>query len=58
MHLTAMLTAVLAVDEKGQLVDGDFVMAICAADLKSRGKLAHNAVVGTVMQQYGIYPFL
>ena len=47
----------LAVDEKGQLVDGDFVMAICAADLKSRGKLAHNAVVGTVMSNMGFIRF-
>ncbi len=47
----------LAVDEKGELVDGDFVMAICAADLKSRGKLAHNAVVGTVMSNMGFIQF-
>ena len=40
----------LAVDEKGNLIDGDFVMAICAADLKSRGELAKNTVVGTVGQ--------
>ena len=47
----------LAVDEKGQLVDGDFVMAICAADLKSRGKLEKNAVVGTVMSNLGFIRF-
>ena len=28
----------LAVDNQGNLVDGDFVMAICALDMKSRGK--------------------
>lgn len=47
----------LAVDEKGQLVDGDFVMAICAADMKSRGKLAQNAVVGTIMTNMGFSRF-
>ncbi len=47
----------LAVDEKGQLVDGDFVMAICAADMKSRGKLAKNAVVGTIMTNMGFNKF-
>ncbi len=47
----------LAVDEKGHLVDGDFVMAICAADLKSRGKLACNAVVGSVMSNMGFIRF-
>lgn len=47
----------LAVDEKGQLVDGDFVMAICAADMKSRGKLAKNTVVGTIMTNMGFSRF-
>lgn len=47
----------LAVDEKGNLVDGDFVMAICAADLKSRGKLARNTVVGTIMTNMGFNRF-
>ena len=47
----------LAVDEKGQLVDGDYVMAICAADMKSRGKLAQGAVVGTIMTNMGFSRF-
>lgn len=47
----------LAVDEKGQLVDGDFLMAICAADLKSRGKLAKSAAVGTIMTNMGFNRF-
>jgi len=47
----------LAVDEKGQLVDGDFLMAICAADMKSRGKLAKNFVVGTIMTNMGFNRF-
>ncbi|MDA3935968.1 MAG: phosphoglucosamine mutase [Actinomycetota bacterium] len=44
---------VLAVDEKGNEVDGDLIMAICAADLAERGELAHNTVVGTVMTNMG-----
>jgi phosphoglucosamine mutase len=47
----------LAVDEKGQLVDGDFLMAICAADMKSRGKLAKDFVVGTIMTNMGFNRF-
>lgn len=47
----------LAVDEKGNLVDGDFIMAVCAADLKSRGKLSKNAVVGTIMTNMGFNRF-
>ncbi|HCR84209.1 MAG TPA: phosphoglucosamine mutase, partial [Lachnospiraceae bacterium] len=47
----------LAVDEKGQLVDGDFVMAICAADMKSRGKLSKNTAVGTIMTNMGFNRF-
>jgi phosphoglucosamine mutase len=47
----------LAVDEKGRLVDGDFLMAICAADMKSRGKLEKNAIVGTIMTNMGFGRF-
>ena len=47
----------LAVDEQGKLVDGDFLMAICAADMKSRGKLAKSAVVGTIMTNMGFTRF-
>jgi phosphoglucosamine mutase len=47
----------LAVDEKGRLVDGDFLMAICAMDMKSHGKLAKNAVVGTIMTNMGFQRF-
>ena len=47
----------LAVDNNGELVDGDFIIAICAADLKSQGKLKKNAVVGTVMTNMGFNKF-
>ena len=47
----------LAVDENGNFVDGDFIMAICAADMKSRGKLAKSTVVGTIMTNMGFNRF-
>ncbi len=47
----------LAVDENGNVIDGDFIMAICAMDLHSRGKLAKNTAVGTVMSNMGFGKF-
>ena len=47
----------LAVDEKGNLVDGDYIIAICAQDLKSRGKLKKDAVVGTILTNMGFNKF-
>ena len=47
----------LAVDELGNEVDGDFIMAILASKLKSEGKLVKNAVVGTVMTNFGFTKF-
>lgn len=44
----------LAVDENGNIVDGDQIMAICAADLKAQGRLKNNAVVATVMSNLGL----
>ncbi len=44
---------VLAVDETGAIVDGDFIMAICAADMKERGVLVNDTVVSTVMCNLG-----
>lgn len=47
----------LAVDENGKMVDGDFIMAICALDMKSRGKLAKSCMVGTIMTNMGLSRF-
>ena len=47
----------LAVDEKGNLVDGDYLIAICANDMKNRGVLKKNAVVGTIMTNMGFNKF-
>ena len=47
----------LAVDDNGELVDGDYIIAIIAADFKSRGLLKNNTVVGTVMTNMGFQKF-
>lgn len=44
----------LAVNEKGQLINGDFIMAICAKYLKEQGKLNKDVVVVTVMSNMGL----
>ena len=47
----------LAVDENGDVIDGDFIMAICALDLASRNKLSKKTAVGTVMSNMGFSRF-
>ncbi|MBE6577505.1 MAG: phosphoglucosamine mutase [Ruminococcaceae bacterium] len=47
----------LCVDEQGNVVDGDMIMAICALDLKKRGKLNRDTVVGTIMSNFGFGKF-
>lgn len=44
----------LAVDERGQLIDGDHVMAILALYLKEQGRLRDNTIVATVMSNMGL----
>lgn len=44
----------LAVDEKGNLINGDFIMAICGKYLKEQGKLNKDVVVVTVMSNLGL----
>jgi len=41
-------------DEKGRIVDGDHIMAICASDLLSARKLRKKTVVATVMSNMGL----
>jgi len=45
----------IAVDENGNLVNGDQIMVICANDLKERGRLVKNTVVVTVMSNLGLH---
>lgn len=45
---------VIVVDEKGQLVDGDHILAMCAARMVSDGTLNGRTVVATVMSNLGL----
>jgi phosphoglucosamine mutase len=45
---------VIIVDEKGQVVDGDAVMALCAQQMLRRGTLKKKTVVATVMSNLGL----
>ncbi len=47
----------LCVDEKGNVIDGDQIMAMCALDMKERGKLAKNTAVGTILTNLGFVKF-
>lgn len=48
---------VIAVDENGNIVDGDKIVAICAAYLKGNNKLNKNTAVVTVMSNMGFHKF-
>jgi phosphoglucosamine mutase len=45
---------VIVIDEKGQIVDGDAVMAMCATRMKGDGELRGDTVVATVMSNLGL----
>lgn len=45
----------LAVDENGNIVDGDQIMAIIGNHMKNQGKLKHDTIVATVMSNLGFY---
>ncbi len=45
---------VIVVDEKGQIVDGDQMMAMCAARMMDEGRLRKRTVVATVMSNLGL----
>lgn len=47
----------LAVDENGEIVDGDKIIAICATQMKQEKKLAKNTAVVTVMSNMGFFKF-
>ena len=46
---------VLAIDRQGRVIDGDFMIAICAEDMKSRKALKDNTAVVTVMTNLGFH---
>lgn len=45
----------LLVDEKGNVLDGDRIMLLCALHLKQQGRLKDNMIVGTVMSNIGFH---
>lgn len=45
---------IIAVDEKGNIIDGDHILAICGTYLKSKGKLKNDTIVGTIMTNIGL----
>ncbi len=45
----------IAVDENGEVVDGDKILYVCGKYLKENGKLNNNTVVTTIMSNLGLY---
>ena len=48
----------LAVDDQGEVIDGDAILYLCGTYLKKRGDLNNNTVVTTVMSNMGLYKAL
>lgn len=48
----------LAVDENGEIIDGDKIMFICGKYMKEQGTLVNNTIVTTVMSNFGLYKAL
>lgn len=49
---------IIAVDDKGVLLNGDHILAICGTHLKEMGKLKNNIIVGTTMTNMGLDIYL
>lgn len=47
----------IAVDENGEIVDGDKIIALCAVDMKETGRLKNDTAVVTVMSNMGFFKF-
>lgn len=45
----------IAVDDQGNVIDGDLILYICGRYMKEKGELANNTVVTTVMSNFGLY---
>ena len=48
----------LAVDDKGEIVDGDKILYVCGRYLKDKGELNNNTIVTTIMSNLGLYKTL
>ena len=47
----------LIVDDKGEVLDGDRIMAVCAVELKRQNKLRGNAFVATILSNMGLHAY-
>ncbi len=47
----------MCIDEKGALIDGDMMLAVCALNMRDEGKLKNRTVVGTIMTNFGFNTF-
>ena len=47
----------LLVDEKGNIIDGDKVLAVCGRAMRHKGSLNGDAIVATVMSNLGLHEF-
>jgi len=47
----------LAVDEKGNIIDGDILLALTSSYLKNKGELKKDTIVATVMSNLGLTKF-
>ena len=45
----------IAVDENGNVIDGDLILYVCGKYLKEQGKLKNDTIVTTVMSNLGLY---
>lgn len=48
----------LAVDDKGQIIDGDKILYLCGKYMKERNELSNNTIVATVMSNLGLFKAL
>ncbi|QHQ59895.1 phosphoglucosamine mutase [Anaerocolumna sedimenticola] len=48
----------LAVDDKGNIIDGDLILYVCGSYMKERGELNNNTIVTTIMSNIGLYKAL
>lgn len=47
----------IIIDEQGNVVDGDKIMAICGVDMMKKGTLKQNTIVATVMSNLGFHEY-
>ncbi len=47
----------MAVDEQGNLIDGDVIIAACAREMKSEGRLRHNTIIVSQANNLGLIQF-